>query len=594
MTNQHDDDFLARIKQLVDQLRRDYADDPNVVTVGWGLPSRGDQLADEIAIIFYVRRKLPREQLIGAIGSRPIPADIDGIPTDVQLAAMRPLAAGQRDETKYDPLRGGVASSNSENHIVWFNGFGTLGILGRDDATGAAVGLSNWHVWGDGGETGDQIIQPGHPTGGDHVEAVGKVLACGPLVTSLIEWETPSPLAVALYGGAAAAAVAAAASDYRDPTRRGQDATAPEPDELTLRETVTMAIDYPELPLPGRPFVTDVRWAYARETETRVMTHTVEEQRVNTQFLLGKMVVTDKPTYQPGEVVRLIAAIWDYQKRPCDSYHVVAHVMPAGQSAPVIRRVLTPTACPRTIPPEPPGDDGHVCVTFDDVTPGQYPYKGRFEWLDYLDGGQHDVLVNEPLPGDRGVVISSQTLQLRHAPATRVRATIVTFASPVTVVAFDATGQPVASASTPATQGVAHEVELAGQGIVGVVLRGGSNEATLLRYCIVPVGAEPIEIAVNPTLTHGIELERTGALTGRSTATATRCCFAGELRLPPDLEASRWDVHLTVQNTNTVPEGTPPDEAATVIGGHLLSAHTQPEVLGCTAIMLADHVFDVI
>ena len=42
--------------------------------------------------------------------------------------------------------------------------------------------------------------------------------------------------AVAAVGGAAAAAVAAAASDYRDPTRRGQDNTATDPGEFTQQE----------------------------------------------------------------------------------------------------------------------------------------------------------------------------------------------------------------------------------------------------------------------------------------------------------------------------------------------------------------------
>jgi hypothetical protein len=50
-----------------------------------------------------------------------------------------------------------------------------------------------------------------------------------------------------------------------------------------------------------------------------------------------------------------------------------------------------------------------------------------------------------------------------------------------------------------------------------------------------------------------------------------------------------------VQNLNHQPEGLPPEEAATVIGGHLLSAHAaEAALLGCGVIMLLDHVFDVI
>lgn len=350
-------DKLEHIKDLTERLRQQYAADPNIQTVGWGLASRDNALEDGVCIIFFVRQKLPSEQSVKAIGSNLIPGEIEGFKTDVQLEASRPSQAGQRDETKFDPLRGGVASSNSENHIAWFNGSGTLGVLARDNATNAPVAISNWHVWGDGGETGDQIIQPGHPTAGDHVEAVGKVLACGPLITSLIEWEMPSPLTWGLYGGAAAAAIAAALSDYRDPTRRGQDNTLPNPDELTLNETVDVAIEYPQLPLPGLPFETGVKWNYARETTDRLLDYEVEESNINTQFLLGKMVVTNKAHYQPGETVQLTAAIWDYQPRPCDGYHVIAHLISHNNPETALRVVLHPTTCPRTFPHNPPKDE---------------------------------------------------------------------------------------------------------------------------------------------------------------------------------------------------------------------------------------------
>ncbi len=331
------------------RLRQQYASDPNVKTIGWGLARRGGKLEDGVNLIFYVKRKLPSERSIQASGSQPIPSEIEGFPTDVQEDNSRPSdSMGDRDETKYDPLRGGIATSNSEGHIVWFNGWGTLGILARDNDTGQAVALSNWHVWGDGGEEGDQIIQPGHPTAGDHVEAISKVVACGPL-TYLLEWEAPSPVDAGLYGGAAALAIAAAATDYRDPTRRGQDNTVPNPGEFTKREMVEMAIEYPDLPLPGVPFRTQVKWAYQRETDQRVLSYEISEERPNTQFLLGKLVRTNKASYLPGEMVNLIAAIWDYQLRPCDGYHVVAHIIPHNKPDTALRVVLHPSACPRTI-----------------------------------------------------------------------------------------------------------------------------------------------------------------------------------------------------------------------------------------------------
>jgi hypothetical protein len=126
-----------------------------------------------------------------------------------------------------------------------------------------------------------------------------------------------------------------------------------------------MAIEYPNLPLPGVAFQTEVKWIYQRETDQRVLSYQVEEANVNTQFLLGKLVVTDKVQYKPGEIVKLTAAIWDYQPRQCDGYHVVAHLIPHARPATTLRIVLHPTACPRTFPQQPPDQDT-VCLEFAD------------------------------------------------------------------------------------------------------------------------------------------------------------------------------------------------------------------------------------
>ncbi|MCC2318642.1 hypothetical protein [Cellulomonas chengniuliangii] len=590
-------DPTRRIQDVAARLRHEHASDPTIQTVGWGLPRRGGALADDLSIIFYVTEKLPSARSIEAAGSAPIPAEIDGFPTDVQVVRLRPAAAGDRDEEEYDPLRGGVATSNSENHTVWFNGSGTLGVLARDNATGAAVALSNWHVWGDGGSEGDQIIQPGHPTGGDHIEGTGKVIACGPLITSLIEWEAPPPLAGGLYAGAAAAALAAAASDYRDPTRRGQDVTMPGPGALTLGESVDMAIEYPDLPLPGVPFATQVTWHYERETTDGVLEHDVTEKRVNTQFLLGKHVVTNKAAYQPGETVQLTAAIWDYQPRPCDGYHVVAHLIPHRRPRTALRVVLQPTACPRRFPDDPPDGEPPTtrCVDFDDHPIGQYPSQGAFEWLRYLSAGESPVRVVDWFSPARGLQLPTRPLVLHHAPATRVTAQVVLFhPEPVTLTASNAAGEVVARITSTAEQGEEQELELTGEGIVRVVARGGGGEALLLRYCADPVREKALTIAVGEHVAAGIRAEQPALDLASRRLQASRCCFGGSVRLPPDDEPGRWDVHLTVQNVNPVPQGTPPDQAATVIGGHLLSAHTSAEVIGCTAVMLLDHVFDVI
>lgn len=594
------DEDLARIEALVEALKREYASDSNVRTVGWGVPRRAGELVDELAIVFYVRQKLGSERAIGGIGSRPIPTQIEGFPTDIVESNPRPVVdfAGQRDETMFDPLRGGIATSNATGHTYWFNEAGTLGILARDNTDASAVALSNWHVWAQDGDEGDDIIQPGHPTAGDHLEGVTKVAACGPLITSVIEWEWPSPLATGLYAGAAAAAIAAALSDYRDPTRRGQDNTPTFPAELTLAESTVVNIEYPQLPLPGTPFRTEVDWHYSRQTTQRVLEHHVEEDRVNTQFLLGKVVTTHKAHYQPGETVRLIAAIWDYQPRQCDAYHVVAHLIAHNHPDTALRVLLHPTTCPRNIPLWPPRDESaaDVCVVFADYKEAPYPYKGRFAWLNYLNPAQHDVHIQDWIGGTPALVLPSDGISLSHAPAVAVRAVVAQFAGrSVELTAFDASGGAVGQAMSPPGSHTGAELSVTGAGIVSTTLRGGGGEAQLIRYCIDPVQEGAVEAIASPALVASLrdELPDLGRAT-RTRLAATRCCFVGETRVPPHEEAGKWDVYLTVQNINAVTDGTPPEEAAVVIGGHLLSQHSAPHVAGCVTTMLLDHAFDVI
>ena len=587
---------IEKIKKLVKDLRIKYEKDPNIEAIGWGSAQRKGKLEDGICILFFVKQKFPSEKSITSCGSSEIPSEIEGFKTDVQSVKLFPISAGDRDEIKYDPLRGGVATSNSENNILWFNGSGTLGILARDNVNGAAVALSNWHVWGDGGEEGDQIIQPGHPTTGDHLEAIGKIAACGPLLTSLIEWEVPSALTLALYGGAAAAAVAAALSDYRDPNRRGQDKTPTDPGELTKREMLDVEIDYQQLPLPGVPFSSNVNWHYQRETSNRILEHKVKEGKTNTQFLLGKMVVTDKNGYQPGEKIKLISAIWDYQPRPCNGYHVIAHLIPHNNPETALRVVLHPTVCPRKFPHDPPDNSKNAnCVTFEKQKLGEYLYKGSFDWLNYLNPGQTPIYMVNWFQSTHALQIPQQSLELTHEPSQKVTAKTAQFTdTPITIIAYDAIGQIVDQKTTPQQQGILHELVLSGEGIVRVIIRGGGGEGILISYCIEPIKNSEFNIKINESISSKIREENPELRINDNKFKSQRCCFTGEIHLPPDEKPGKWDVYLTVQNINPVPENTPPEQAATTIGGHMLSSHTSAEILGCAVIMSLDHVFDVI
>lgn len=745
---QHDPNLLTKLRAIIARLRVEFANDPNVNAIGWGLKRRGDTLTDDVSIIFYVNRKFTSERAITAAGSAVIPDEIDGFPTDVEEDHPDIIAAGDRDEEKYDPLIGGPASSNAEGHIYWFNGHGTLGLLVRDASSNAPMALSNWHVWADGGEEGDAIIQPGHPTAGDHIEGIGKVLACGPLLGSLIEWEAPSPLAAGLYAGAAAAAVAAALSDHRDPSRRGQDATPVPETTLTELEDIDVAIEYPELPLPGKPFRTDVKWAYERHTNSGVMPVEVTETRINSQFLAGQMVVTDRASYRPGERITLTAAIWDYQPRPCDAYHVVAHMIPHNNPDRVLRTVLQPTTCPRTIPTDPrdpvepvPGQPGETictefhnfkdgtlfpsagvffgwlryqnlsaqfptqvrrvevagaeatemlqipsegyryshapaskvsaqivlfasevkitafnrngavvgqavaqgeqgviheieieadgittveisggsneaflarycitlpgsdietarCIHFDQFKEGrEFPHKGAFRWLRYVNPAQLNIRIVQFLAnGQTALLLPPRGLRFSHAPTSRVTIEVAEFAgAPITLQCFGAGGQLIGSATSAVPNQNVHELSVSGNGIVGALVHGGGGEGLLVSYCVAALAEQEPEFlaTVSKEVAKGLRLElpQLEIVNGNQLRTH-RCCFTGTVSLPPDEDAGKWDVHLIVQNVNHVPDGTPPEQAATVIGGHVLSENAN--ALGCAAIMLLDHVFDVI
>lgn len=122
---------------------------------------------------------------------------------------------------------------------------------------------------------------------------------------------------------------------------------------------------------------------------------------------------------------------------------------------------------------------------------------------------------------------------------------------------------------------------------------GGGGEGLLISYCIEPIQTEGFTTGISESTAASVRAEIPQLNIEGQRLKSQRCCFTGSIQLPPDEKPGKWDVHLTVQNVNTVPDGTPPEVAATTIGGHVLSPHTSAEVLGCTVIMLLDHVFDV-
>ncbi|MEV4442703.1 hypothetical protein AB0K09_27550 [Streptomyces sp. NPDC049577] len=125
---------------------------PGVTAVGIGGRERGGEPTGEIVLRVYVERKKPRQDVPP---EELIPAEIDGVPTDVaemgrgELVQLNPpagrptLTLKQSDDKRYRPLRGGGRMRVD----MPGSGLGTLGCLleHKTDPT-KKYALTAWHV----------------------------------------------------------------------------------------------------------------------------------------------------------------------------------------------------------------------------------------------------------------------------------------------------------------------------------------------------------------------------------------------------------------------------------------------------------------
>ena len=313
----------------------------------------------------------------------------------------------------------------------------------------------------------------------------------------------------------------------------------------------------------------------------------------NAQFLLGKRVLTDKTSYTPGERARIFASIWDYQlARQCDDYHVVAHMIPHNKPQTSVRSILQPVDCNDN--PFVEEQEQQTCIRFHEMKTGSIAYKGQFEWLGYLQPQQQPMKLvdwNEPA---QGLLLPSRGINFNQMPASEISVQVIQFTSQPVILRAFAGGVLVGEDSTDGTQGVIHTLTIKGNGVSSAFVLGGGGEAVILEYCAealekkenfaIDLPKDQLELILKDALEADIKL---------NSARVRQCCFAGSVRIPVTSTPGKWNVYLTVQNINNVPEGTEPEKAATVIGGHLLSAHTINPT-GCLGIMLLDHVIDVI
>lgn len=121
----------------------------------------------------------------------------------------------------------------------------------------------------------------GTAVSGEFDETTGDVDCCGaPEAESIPGADELTVAGVASL--IAAGGMALGMADGPDVWWRGQEATPPATDEVTLSETVDVAFSYPGgAPQAGAPYPVDVSWRYERVTSGQTYSHAVEEQQTN-------------------------------------------------------------------------------------------------------------------------------------------------------------------------------------------------------------------------------------------------------------------------------------------------------------------------
>ena len=537
--NPKDRTSFEKLEEIITRISPEWLQQPNILGLAPALRTRGNYVQpDQLVIGFHVSEKVAPE-LLEDRGYRPIPAEIEGVPTDVILAKRRPLD-GSVDEKNtrsqmFDTLVGGIAVGNAN-----MNAYGTLGMTLLAVSDDRLVGLTNEHVLvfdGDG-HVGDEVQQPRFYL---NSEVSLDSAACCP-DGQLHYRGVDNPIVDAAAVVFATAALAAALSDEIDPNRRGQEATLPAKDERTLKEIVSVDMDYPQIPFPGRPYKLNVKWNYERHTDRQVMTFAADETRSNEHVIDAQELITDKHTYLRGATVKFFALLGPEPKQStCHNYFVTAAALsPSHHRA--YKIILRPFEQAGEF------DRGSVthglenevlrrCLNFAKQKAGQ-----QFRQALNIDGIVYDpqgstaaFIPFNPAPGNIALRFPSHGLMVTlPRPVQRVLLEIMVLGSDVTVRAFRESEEVGRRTVSRSDQPVRVEIEAAH--IDRLVISGGAGESLLLEICF---------------------LTKLGRF----------CVYAGELTLAPHEELGQWTTYLFAQTRNDVALGTKPTEAARTIGG---------------------------
>jgi hypothetical protein len=518
------------LQELIDRIKPEWLKESNIIDLRPVLKTRGGAVQPETLVIgFYVQDKIPRE-LLDDRGYREIPADIEGVGTDVIPVRQRPLGSVDEKDTRsamFDTLVGGCAVGNKEMGV-----YGTFGMPLLAVSDGRMVGLTNEHVlvFDIDGHAGDEVWQPRF-----HLNAEVSLDSADCCPDGQLHFRGVDNPIVDASAAVFTACVIAAFSDVIDPHRRGQVATLPEPDERTQKETVSAELRYPEIPFPGRPYKIGVKWNYARQTNARVLNHAVSETQVNDHVLTGQLLTTDQPKYPPGARVVLTALLGpETDKSRCGNYFVTAAALsPSHKKA--YKIILRPIDVTNVATWSASGDTQvvHRCYGF----PRDYLGK-LLRQPTVLNGITYD-----PHGRTMEVVIEGGVLGLRFPPAgisamlpfpvQEVSARVQTGSAAVTLKAFNGTIEVASTTAAPAAAPVVLNVTAAN--ITSLEFSGG-KVGVILEICVT---------------------RRVRRL----------CAYRGMIQLAHDEEIGEWMTYLFAQTRNDVALGIAPTIAAQTIGG---------------------------
>ena len=567
-----------KLEEVAAAESRRLANDPNILCVGYGLKQSQGRATLVAALQYYVRSKLASADEIRRLGSEPVAGDVAGYKTDVIAATIaRPAACpdsnrptGLRGERIEDPLVGGTSTAILGDFSSFATAYGTLGGICFDTSSGAAMALSNAHVYGT--ETGHDAIQP-FPPAGDYAGGAIEWLACGGPLSHLFTWTAPTPLTDILTAAAAGAWVAAAASDAEDPNRWGQRVTpVPAPGVTTSSERIHLEAHVPRIPFPGRHWRTKTRWEYTRTTSAGEVAAAVHETRENEHVLVGKRVFTDHDVYAGGQQVRICAEIWTAAGGHPARF-VVAHCFPIADPGRPVLRVLQNGALCERIDASQERLHGRKCIHgFAHQVQGVAQVNFPLVAAPFVFIGEDASELLDSGPGNpTGVTalrLPGRPLSLACPPGTHVEVGVFHAGAPVHIRAISANGNTVSEADSPGEPGVLHIVRLSGPEIVRLVLKGGKTKSWVASVCV-----DKRRLDITPW--QGIPT-----------------WYSGTFTLPSNEPEGKWAVVVVTQTLDTTPTGGDPIQAARKLGGIVDSANVV-ETGECACEILYDATFDV-